>query len=89
MTARTVLTGVILLLAGGNAVAQVTVNGSVYGGGKGEADDETVAYVTRNTVVNMSGGTVSKSVYGGGQLAQVGGNTKITVSGATIITKFI
>ena len=84
MTARTVLTVLILLLTGGNAVAQVTVNGSVYGGGKGEADDETVAYVTRNTVVNMSGGTVSKSVYGGGQLAQVGGNTKITVSGGNV-----
>ena len=55
----------MMLLMGGNALAQVTVKGSVYGGGN-EADVQT------NTVVNISYGTVEGNVYGGGNLGDVG-----------------
>ena len=65
MTARMTLTGLILLLTGGHADAQVTVNGSVFGGGN-EAD------VMINTEVNISAGTVEGNVYGGGNLGDVG-----------------
>ena len=60
--------------------------GSVYGGGKGKSDNIESALVTGNTTVTMAGGDVKESVYGGGQLSQVGGNTNITVSGGTIGT---
>ena len=40
--------------------AQVVIRGSVYGGGN-------LADVKENTVVNMGGGTVEKSLYGGGK----------------------
>jgi hypothetical protein len=63
------------------------ISGDVFGAGKGDETDETVAYVTGNTSINMSGGTVAKSVYGGGQQAQVGGDTDITISGGTIGTE--
>ena len=46
-------------------MAQVTVKGSVYGGGN-QAD------VMINTTVNMSTGTVEGNVYGGGNLGDVG-----------------
>ena len=62
MRARLMLTGLMLLLMGGNAIAQVTVNGNVYGGGN-EAD------VQVNTEVNItsSTATVAGSVFGGGK----------------------
>ena len=62
-----------VLLAGGskNVMAQVTVRGSVYGGGN-QAD------VQVNTTVNMSIGTVEGNVYGGGNLGDVGNITKNT-----------
>ena len=63
------------------------ISGDVFGAGKGDEADETVAYVTGSTAINMSGGTVAKSVYGGGQQAQVGGNTDVAVSGGTIGTE--
>ena len=62
MTARIVLTGLILLLTGGSTAAQVHVNGSVYGGGN-------LADVGGSVTVNMRTGTVAKDVYGGGALA--------------------
>ena len=62
MTARVVLTGLILLLTSVNAAAQVTVKGSVFGGGN-------LADVGGSVAVNMTAGTVVKDVYGGGALA--------------------
>ena len=62
---RAVLVATMMLLTGGNALAQVTVKGSVYGGGN-EADVQT------NTEVNISYGTVEGNVYGGGNLGDVG-----------------
>ena len=59
-TLRGLLAATIMLLTSNNALAQVTVHGSVYGGGN-EADVQT------NTVVNISNGTVEGNVFGGGK----------------------
>ena len=67
MTARIVLTVLILLLTGGNAAAQVTVNGSVFGGGN-EADVQ----VNTNVNITSSTATVQGNVYGGGNKGSVG-----------------
>ena len=48
------------------------ISGTVYGAGKGKADDPATAIVTGNTLVNMAGGHVSRSIYGGGELGSVG-----------------
>ena len=57
--------------------ATVTINGGtlegcVYGGGKGVATDENSGLVEGNTSVTMNGGTVQRSIYGGGELGSVG-----------------
>ena len=70
--ARMTLTGVILLLAGGNAVAQVTVNGSVYGGGN-------AADVLINTAVNIGGGQIDGNVFGGGNKGVVSGTATVNI----------
>ena len=54
-----------MMLTVGNALAQVTVKGSVFGGGN-------AADVKINTTVNISYGTVEGNVYGGGNLGDVG-----------------
>ena len=64
-TLRGVLAVTIMLLTSNNALAQVTVKGSVFGGGN-EADVQT------NTVVNISAGKVEGNVYGGGKIGNVG-----------------
>ena len=61
-----------MLLAGGVASAQVIVKGSVYGGGQGIRTDEAAGLVTGNATVTMNGGTVERSIYGGGELGSVG-----------------
>jgi hypothetical protein len=67
--------------------------GSVYGGGYGTEDDATPlvtdvetfgAYVNSNTYINMTAGAVRASVYGGGEMACVKGNTYVNVGGGTI-----
>ena len=70
--------------------------GNVFGAGKGASDNVASAFVSGNTEVNIctadyseetgKGVYIAESVYGGGQLSQVGGNTNITVSGGTIGT---
>ena len=67
-------------------VLPAIITNNVFGAGKGLADNVNSALVTGNTTITMGGGSVAKSVYGGGQLSQVGGNTNITVSGGTIGT---
>ena len=62
------------------------ITDNVFGAGKGLATDVNSALVTGNTTIEMVKGSVAKSVYGGGQLSQVGGDTHITVSGGTIGT---
>ena len=65
-------------------VLPAIITNNVFGAGKGRADDVTSALVTGNTTITMGGGSVAKSVYGGGELSQVGGNTNITVRGGEI-----
>ena len=48
------------------------ITGTVYGAGKGLADTPEAAIVEGNTLVNMAGGLVSRSIYGGGELSSVG-----------------
>ena len=57
--------------------AQVTIGGSVYGGGN-------KATVTGAVKVDLEAGTVAKSVYGGGNQAGVDGTTSVTVTGGTV-----
>lgn len=59
---RAVFVAAMMSLTGSHALAQVTVNGNVFGGGN-------LATVGGSVTVNMETGTVSGSVYGGGALA--------------------
>ena len=85
----------LLVVAGGNAMAQ-TIGGSVYGGGN-------QAGVKVNTAVNIYTGQVNGNVYGGGNVGSVGtyetstdmktfeftantGECNVTISGGTIGT---
>ena len=86
------------MLTIGSAEAQVTINGSVFGGGNEAA-------VKVNTEVNIGGGSIDGNVYGGGKLGYVGiytetpdandgildywtsgGVCKVTITGGTIGT---
>ncbi len=70
--------------------------GSVFGGGYGSDLESTTGTtdahapklfagrIYGNTSVTMSDGAVKASVYGGGEMASVGGNATVTVSGGTI-----
>ena len=64
--------------------AGVTIAGDVFGAGKGVDTDPTAALVESNSFIVMGNGSVKKSVYGGGELSQVAGNTNITVMNGTI-----
>ncbi|MBO4463228.1 MAG: chitobiase/beta-hexosaminidase C-terminal domain-containing protein [Prevotella sp.] len=66
--------------------AGVTIAKDVFGAGKGDENDATTALVSGDTKIVMFDGTVKQSVYGGGELSQVGGSTNITVNGGTIGT---
>ena len=68
-----------MLLTGGVASAQVVVKGSVYGGGQGIKTDTKSGLVTGNATVTMNGGTVERSIYGGGELGSVGTFTDSTL----------
>lgn len=53
-------------------IAGQIVRGTVYGGGKGDNQDERFGTVQGNTLVTMTGGLVERSIYGGGELGSVG-----------------
>ena len=67
--------------------------GSVYGGGTGDVTDATIttsvanaanvlaAFVTDSTRVTVTNAKVKGSVFGGAELASVGGSTQVTISG--------
>ena len=59
-------------------------SGSVFGGGSGDKDHVEYAKVTGNTNVNIKGGHVFNSVYGGGELASVTGKATVTVTGGQV-----
>ena len=67
-------------------VVSANITSNVFGAGKGVETDVTKAMVSGKCTVNMANGTVKKSVYGGGELSLVDGDTEITVSGGTIGT---
>ena len=73
----------------GNSNVKYTY-GTVYGGGMGAEKHETVAdhggNVDGNTTVSISGNDteIRASVFGGSELATVGGNTYVTISGGKI-----
>ena len=48
------------------------ITGTVYGAGKGTETTPEAAVVAGNTQVNMAGGRVCRSIYGGGELGSVG-----------------
>ena len=64
----------------------IVITGDVFGAGQGETDNINSALVSGNGTVVMAGGSVKKSIYGGGQLSQVVGDTHVTVNGGTIGT---
>ena len=68
------------------AVQGARITGNVFGAGKGKPDDANSALVTGSTTMQIAGGSVFKSVYGGGELSQVGGDTHVNVSGGIIGT---
>ena len=68
------------------AVQGARITGNVFGAGKGKPDDANSALVTGSTTMQIAGGSVFKSVYGGGELSQVGGHTHVNVSGGIIGT---
>ena len=76
---RKALLMLAVLLTGGVASAQVVVKGSVYGGGQGTETDVRSGGVTGNATVTMNGGTVERSIYGGGELGSVGTFTDSTL----------
>ena len=79
---------------------KVNIAGSVFGGGKGVADNfycdkamvgtdkagETAGYLDGNTSIIIGNGTVNGSVYGGGEIGRVEMNTAVTIGieGGTI-----
>ena len=66
----------------------VLIGENIFGGGKGLLTDVETAKVAANTYITLGQDSVyvKKSIYGGGELAQVGGNTNITINGGTIGT---
>lgn len=70
-----------------------TIEGSVYGGGKGIETILTAGLVKSNTLVDMKGGTVKRSIYGGGELASVGNINfdadKLSAAAGTGLTKVL
>jgi hypothetical protein len=68
-----------MLLCVGTVEAQVLVKGSVFGGGEGSLDDEKSGCVLGNSTVTMAGGTVERSLYGGGEQGSVGTFTTTTI----------
>ena len=63
-----------------------TVQGNVFGAGKGIASDSNSALVTANPQVNIQGGQVNGNVYGGGEIGSVSGITYVNVTGGTVGT---
>ena len=77
---------------GTNTENSTGIGGNIYGGSKGTTADFRLG-IARSTTINMTGGIVYASVYGGGELAQVVGShttdgkalgTEINISGGTI-----
>ena len=62
------------------------IDGDVFGGGAGDVLSDTAGLVKKDVQVNIRGGRILKSVYGGGEVAIVEGSVDIDVSGGIIGT---
>ena len=56
--------------------ANSVIEGTVYGGGKGSDENVNHGLVKGNTWVEMTGGQIHRSIYGGGELGSVGDFTE-------------
>ena len=94
ITGGTLQKATITVPESGNSDVKYTF-GSVFGGGYGTEDEieeinehnkvnKLGALVEGNTNISMSAGHVRASIYGGGELAGVEGDTDITISGGEI-----
>lgn len=63
-----------------------TVSGDVFGGGLGDANDDTKGVVTGNpqVTINGAGAAVAGGVYGGGSLAPTNGNAVVTLTNGAL-----
>ena len=76
----------------GNDVADADYGGNVFGGSmgsltkqNGEANTQWDKFATaKSTTVNVTGGTIKRSVYGGGEMGTVTEDATVKVSGGTI-----
>ncbi len=62
------------------------VIGTVFGGGKGVVSDTAAAIVKGNAYVNMTGGQVLHSIYGGGEISSVGDFTEYYAADDPLVT---
>ena len=96
ITGGTIGTEILDTSAPGETKPVVYTYGSVFGGGTGTTNDVAMtdpvlkadtlgAYVTDSTRVTLTNAIVKASVFGGGELAAVGGSTHVTISGTTEI----
>jgi len=68
--------------------AYIHINGGkVFGGGRGVTDYNYAGLVYRNATVEISGGHVLHSVYGGGEMASVGSSGNLETGLATVNVK--
>jgi hypothetical protein len=67
-----------------NIASGADVKSDIYGGGYGIASDETHGNVTNNVTVNVTGGTIEKMLYGGGNNGLVKNQVEVNVQGGTI-----
>ena len=72
-------TGTIL-----DTIIHATNSGKAFGGGKGSTTDPRFALVEGNTDMNINGGQVLYSVYGGGEMASVNDTAFVTVTGGQV-----
>ena len=77
---------------------QYTKGGNVFTGGMGRlyALDNTTLLTLwpklgkcKKTTLNMTGGTVKSSIYGGGEIGAVAGNATVNINGGTVGTKVV
>ena len=77
---------------------QYTKGGNVFTGGMGRLyalDNETLLPLwpklgkCKGTTLNMTGGTVKSSIYGGGEIGAVAENATVNVNGGTVGTKIV
>ena len=66
---------------------KVTIEGDVFGGGKGVDHNVKTALVQGNSFVYMGGGNVKECIYGGGELASVGDFTYDSDNNITACTE--